>query len=314
MNANSIHHVEEFLSLPRVALVGASHNPRDFSRVLMAELVKRGYDVVPVNLRGGRIDDREAATSVSAIAEPVDWALVMVPASAAADVVEDCARAGVRRVWLHRGAGLGSASAAAAEGARRHEMTLVHGECPFMFLGAGGPHAVHNAIRRLGGAYPAGGVAPREGWVTRALAAIQLLVGLSALVAGFMLILDPSGATLGLSAGALSGPFGDFLVPGIVLLAVNGAARLRALALTARRRPGAPLAAVLLGVFLVLWVAAQWLWLTPVHWMQFVTLALGGAEIALGLRLVRRAPAHKSPPRPTGCGAGPALGGSMTRA
>jgi len=63
MNANSIHHVEGLLSLPRVALVGASHNPRDFSRVLMAELVKRGHDVVPVNLRGGRIDDREAATS-----------------------------------------------------------------------------------------------------------------------------------------------------------------------------------------------------------------------------------------------------------
>ena len=41
--------INQFFSQKRIALIGASRNPRDFSRGLMKEFIGRGIDVVPVN-------------------------------------------------------------------------------------------------------------------------------------------------------------------------------------------------------------------------------------------------------------------------
>ncbi len=41
--------IDGFLALKRVAMVGVSRDPRDFSRMLFREMKKRGYDMVPVN-------------------------------------------------------------------------------------------------------------------------------------------------------------------------------------------------------------------------------------------------------------------------
>jgi predicted CoA-binding protein len=62
--------VQEFLASRRIALVGFSRNPRDFSRMLDAPFRARGYEVVPPSL--------------------------------AETVGRDCLDAGVRRIWPHR--------------------------------------------------------------------------------------------------------------------------------------------------------------------------------------------------------------------
>ena len=46
--------IEEFLALRRVALVGVSRNPGDFSRSLFHDMCERGYDLVPVNPTTGK--------------------------------------------------------------------------------------------------------------------------------------------------------------------------------------------------------------------------------------------------------------------
>lgn len=45
--------INDFLSHRRIALVGVSRNPQDFSRAVFRELATRGYEVVPVNPLGG---------------------------------------------------------------------------------------------------------------------------------------------------------------------------------------------------------------------------------------------------------------------
>jgi len=143
--------IEDFLSAKRIAFVGVSREPRDFSRQLMRALVDRLYDVVPVNPRGGEIDGRPCAARVQDIQPPVEAALIMTPPAVTAQVVRDCFAAGIRRVWMHRGAGRGASSPEAAEFCRRNDMQVVAGECPFMFLpGAGWFHRVHRFFRRLG--------------------------------------------------------------------------------------------------------------------------------------------------------------------
>jgi len=58
---------------------------------------------------------------------------------------------------------------------------------------------------------------------------LLLFLGMSALVGGSGLVADPSGAAIGLPLDLLRGsPFGDYLVPGLVLLIVLGAGPLLA--------------------------------------------------------------------------------------
>jgi len=45
----SLEMIEDFLAQKRIAMIGISRNPRDFSAALFEEFRKRGYDVVPLN-------------------------------------------------------------------------------------------------------------------------------------------------------------------------------------------------------------------------------------------------------------------------
>ena len=42
----TLDEIRDFLSLKRIAVVGVSRNPKDFTRSLFREFVRRGYDVV----------------------------------------------------------------------------------------------------------------------------------------------------------------------------------------------------------------------------------------------------------------------------
>ena len=106
----TIHDVEDFLALHRIAMVGVSRNPKDFSRLLFREMCDRGYDMVPINLGADEIHERECFHSLQAVKEPVEGVLVMTPFHATLQVVQDCAAAGVRNVWIYRAGGRGAVS------------------------------------------------------------------------------------------------------------------------------------------------------------------------------------------------------------
>jgi predicted CoA-binding protein len=147
--------IDDFLACRRLAVVGVSSNPTDFSRNLFRELLRRGYDLVPVHPRAVDIEGRRAVPTLRELRQPVDGALVMTPPRASADVVRDCAAAGIPRVWLHRGAGQGSVTTEAVALCREHGLACVPGECPFMFLrDTGWIHRLHGVVKRLGGGYP----------------------------------------------------------------------------------------------------------------------------------------------------------------
>ena len=147
--------INDFLGQKRLAVVGVSRNAQDFSRTLFAELSKRGYDVVPVNPQASEVDGRQCYAHVQDIQPPVAGVLVMTSPHATDQVVRDCAEAGVTRVWMHRGEGIGSVSQPALDFCRANQISVVAGFCPFMFL-PGTPffHRMHGFVKRLSGSYP----------------------------------------------------------------------------------------------------------------------------------------------------------------
>ena len=147
--------ITEFLNCNRLAMVGVSRNPKDFTRALFREFTERGYDVIPVNPNTDEIEGRRSYARVTEIQPPVDAALLLTPARTSLAIVLECAEAGVQRVWLHRGAGIGAVSDAAVRFCRGNGIKVVVGECPFMFLrDTGWFHRAHGMLRKLVGSYP----------------------------------------------------------------------------------------------------------------------------------------------------------------
>jgi uncharacterized protein len=135
--------------------VGVSRNPKDFSRTLLQELRRRGYDVIPVNPDAAEIDGLRCYPHVDQIQPPVEGALLMTNSKVAEEVVRECHSAGVRNVWLYRATGDGAVSPAALAFGEAQNVLVVAGECPFMFL----PetpwfHRVHGFCRKMLGTYP----------------------------------------------------------------------------------------------------------------------------------------------------------------
>jgi predicted CoA-binding protein len=152
--------IDAFWSLKRLAVVGVSRDPKHFSTAIWRELRDRRYDVVPVNPLASEIDGRPCAARVQDIEPPVDGVVILTPASATDAVVRDCIEAGVRHVWMHKGAGggPGAVSTTAVASAEAAGIEVIAGYCPFMFL-PGTPffHGLHGAWKKLTRSYPKAG-------------------------------------------------------------------------------------------------------------------------------------------------------------
>lgn len=148
--------IDDFLQQKRIAIAGVSRKPHDFSRMMLKEFVQRGYDAIPVNPNATEIDGVHAAAKITDIQPPPDGVLLLTSPERADELVHDCAAAGVKRVWMHRGVGVSAVSAQAREFCLQNGIALIAGECPFMFFpNTGAVHKVHRFFRKLSGSLPA---------------------------------------------------------------------------------------------------------------------------------------------------------------
>ena len=147
--------INSFLGLKRLAAIGVSRNPQDFTRSLFKELKRRGYDLAPVHPDAAEIDGVRCYRHVGDIAPPVDGALLLTRPAVTEQVVRECAAAGIRAIWMYRATGAGAVNSQALEFCEARGIDVVAGECPFMFL----PetqwiHRAHGYCRKLMGRYP----------------------------------------------------------------------------------------------------------------------------------------------------------------
>jgi hypothetical protein len=116
------------------------------------------------------------------------------------------------------------------------------------------------------------------------LGILQIFIGLGAVAGG-----------VGLISGGLEfplewlnrSPFTDYLIPGIVLLTVNGIGSLIGGIASIKRYRYAGEIALALGIFLTLWIVIQVYWVGGIHWLHILYFLLGVVESILGLLLCK---------------------------
>lgn len=145
--------VAAMLAAPRIAVVGASDDPKSFGRTIYLAVRDRAVEAVAVHPTAEAVAGDPCYPTLADVPEAVDVAIVMVPAPASVDVVRQCAALGITKVWLFRGlGGVGAASPQAIEAATELGLDVVPGACPLMFLEpAGWIHRIHRAARRRNG-------------------------------------------------------------------------------------------------------------------------------------------------------------------
>lgn len=152
---NSMAIIQDFLAQKRIAVVGVSHDPKDFSRGLLRTLRERGYDAVAVNPELTSADDAPCFARLDEIPPPVDGVLAMTSPAVTDQIVQECAKLRIPRVWMYRAGGKGAVSPQAIEFCEEHGIAVVPGECPYMFLPKGEWfHRLHGFVRKITGSYP----------------------------------------------------------------------------------------------------------------------------------------------------------------
>jgi len=121
--------LSSFLSPRSIALIGASSGTEKIGGRLMASIIRHGYPgrLYPINPLRDEVHGIPAVSSVEALPEPVDLAIICIPANAVPDVVLQCAAKGISNASIVS-AGFGESGAAgAALQARLKEIATASG-------------------------------------------------------------------------------------------------------------------------------------------------------------------------------------------
>ncbi|MEK9753232.1 MAG: acetate--CoA ligase family protein, partial [Rhodospirillaceae bacterium] len=92
------HSLDALLHPQSVAIIGASDTPARIGGRPIRHMLKHGYKgrIYPVNPNRDTVQGLKAYPTIKALPEPVDAAIVAVPAAIAVDAVRDCIQAGVK--------------------------------------------------------------------------------------------------------------------------------------------------------------------------------------------------------------------------
>ena len=124
----------EFLANKRVAVTGVSRTPKTHgSNNVYRRLRERGYEVFAVNPNRDQVEGDRCYPDLKSIPGGVEAVVIGTRPEIGERTMEECAELGIKHVWMHRGPGAGSVSAAATDYGRQQGITVIDGGCPLMF-------------------------------------------------------------------------------------------------------------------------------------------------------------------------------------
>jgi len=124
--------IEDFLAQKRIAVVGASRNRDKFGNKIYRALRARGYEVYPINPAASQIEGDKVYPNLGALPLMVDGVITIVPPKQTEKVVRECARLGIKRVWMQPG----SESEEAISFLKEHGIPTVYDVCMLMTVAA----------------------------------------------------------------------------------------------------------------------------------------------------------------------------------
>ena len=118
--------IEEFLEKSNVfTVVGASRDPSKYGHQVYRDLRAAGYQVYPVNPNADEILGDKCYPNLESLPELPQVVDLVVPPKVTNQIVKDCKKLGINKVWMQPG----SESETALNFCKQNNIEVVHGVC-----------------------------------------------------------------------------------------------------------------------------------------------------------------------------------------
>lgn len=87
-----------------IAVIGATDHPTKYGGIIYRDMKGKGFPVFAVNPYRDSVDGDPCWAKVTDLPETPTIAVFVVPARTGLQVLDDCAEAGVRNIWIQPGA------------------------------------------------------------------------------------------------------------------------------------------------------------------------------------------------------------------
>jgi hypothetical protein len=115
---------------------------------------------------------------------------------------------------------------------------------------------------------------------------LQALIGVGAIICGALLVIAPDGRFLQMPLEMLKdSPFRNFLVPGLILLLVNGVGNTISAVLCFRLHRIAGITGMIFGFGLIIWIFIQVNMIGGGSWLQYLYFGLGILVLLVGIAM-----------------------------
>jgi uncharacterized protein len=144
----------DFLSQPTIAVVGISSKPQALGNALYKKLKTPERSVVAIHPTLTTFDGDPCYPNLRSVPQKIDGVFIATNSGNAERIVEDCIALNISRVWMHYSFGIqhsskspatSSVSLKAVEQCRLHNINIIPGACPMMFLEPKDPF--HSCLR-----------------------------------------------------------------------------------------------------------------------------------------------------------------------
>ncbi|MBI2862908.1 MAG: CoA-binding protein [Chloroflexi bacterium] len=137
--------VKDFLAQKRIAVAGVSRTREDAANRIYRKLRGAGYRVFAINPNAGAFGNDPCYPNLKSVPEPVDGVVLVTRPAVTEQIVSECIKLAIPRVWMHCSLGsrprlapklaaaITSVSQEAIRLCRENNIAVIPGGCPMMF-------------------------------------------------------------------------------------------------------------------------------------------------------------------------------------
>lgn len=143
--------IDAFFEQKKVAVAGASRNPKKFGYQVYKTLQEKGITAFPVNPHTDEIDGQKCYRDIASLPPEVASVVILTKKDQTEKVVKEALQKGIKNIWIQQMAQTPEALKAGQDGG----INLIHGKCIMMFAEpVGGVHKFHRSLMKLFGKLP----------------------------------------------------------------------------------------------------------------------------------------------------------------
>ncbi len=143
--------IDSFLFPKKLAIIGASRNPKKFGRHVYDALKEKGFTVYGVNPNAENLNGDPCYRDIASLPADIDRVFIVTAPEKTAENVRMALDKGIKNIWIQRR----SDTDEALELLKDTDVNLIYNQCILMYAApVKGPHKFHRFLNKIFGKYP----------------------------------------------------------------------------------------------------------------------------------------------------------------